>query len=557
MRLTAVALALLVLGAQERRPPPVVALRNATIAVDASTILERATIVLRGGFIEAVGTDVLPPPDAEVLDGGGLFVYPGFVDGWTPAGLGDTKRTPEDRQKAEATPVDFTKEALGGMEAANRKGLRPDFRAADRAAFAPADLAKHHRGGFTAAHVAAPEEYLGGAAALVALNGGPRRESVVRAHTGQAGAFRSYGDGYPSTAMGVLAHLRQALLDAQRHRSLATAYEKDPAGKARPPADPALEALWPLLDRKVPLFLEANTELEIERAVALAGEFKLDLVITGGQEAGLAVDLLKRSGVPAILSLKFPREPKKARPARTEPLKEGEYEDLPKPRKQYEDEKREWERRVRGAMTLNEAGVPFAFSTAGLPEPAGALKQVARLVAKGLPRDAAVRALTSGSAAILKAEPAYGKLAPKRPANVTVLTAPLGAMEARVRYIFADGLKFDYEPEGKAEGAPEIELGGLWTIKVEKSDAGPLEISVVLKQAGRELSGVVKSATFGEGAITFGRVGGKTFSFTAKITVDGEPSELEVRGSLREGAFKGTLSGPFGNDLSWTGRKPE
>ena len=557
MRLTAVALALLVFGAQERRPPPVVAIRNASISLDASTTLERATIVLRGGFIEAVGTEVTPPPDAEILDGANLHVYPGFVDGWTAAGLGDTKRTPEERKKAEATPVDFTKEALGGMESANRKGIRSEFQAADRAAFTEADLARHHRGGFSAAHVGAPEEYLGGAAALIALNGGPRRESVVRTHTGQAGAFRSYGDGYPSTAMGVLAHLRQAFLDAQRHRAIAAAYEKDPAGKPRPPSDPALEALWPLLDRRVPIFLEANTELEIERAVALAAEFKLDLVITGGQESGAAAPLLKKSGVSVILALKFPREPKKPRPPRTEPLKEGEYEELPKARKQFEDEKREWERRVRSAIALNEAGVPFAFSTAGLPEPASALKQVARLVAKGLPREAAVRALTSNAAAILKAEVAYGKLAPKRPANVTVLTAPLGTMEARVRYVFADGLKFAYEPEGKAEGPPEIDLSGLWTVKVEKSDAGPLEITLALKQKGRELSGAVKSASFGEGVITHGRVGGKTFSLAVKITVDGEAAELEIRGELKEGAFKGTLSGPFGDDLPWTGRKPE
>jgi len=557
MRLTTAALVLLAFGAQERRSPPTVAIRNATIVIDASTTLERATIVLRGGFIEAVGTDITPPPDAEVLDGANLHVYPGFVDGWTAAGLGDTKRTPEDRKKAEATPVDFTKDALGGMEEANRKGIRSDFQAADRAAFSEADLARHHKGGFSAVHVAAPEEYLGGAAALIALNGGPRRESVVRAQTGQAGAFRSYGDGYPTTVMGVLAHLRQALLDAQRHRALASAYEKDPAGRARPPSDPSLEALWPLLERRVPLFLEANTELEIERAVTLAAEFKLDLVITGGQESGAAAPLLKKAGVPVIVGLKFPREPKKPRPARTEPLKEGEYEELPKPRRQYEDEKREWERRVRSAIALNEAGVSFAFSTAGLSEPSVALKQVARLVAKGLPREAAVRALTSSPAAILKSDVAYGKLAAKRPANVTVLTAPLGSMEARVRYIFADGLKFAYEPDGKAEGPPEVELSGLWTLKVEKSDVGPLEISLALKQKGRELAGAVRSSAFGEGVITQGRVGGKSFTLGAKITVDGDPVELEIRGELKDGAFKGTLTGPFGENLPWTGRKPE
>src|SRR5690349_17615668 len=121
MRLLAMAFALLALLAQEKRTPPAVAIRNATIVLDATTTLERASIVLRGGFVEAVGAEVVLPPDAEILDGTGLYVYPGFLDGLTAAGLGETKRTPEERKKAEATPADFTAEALGGMETANRK----------------------------------------------------------------------------------------------------------------------------------------------------------------------------------------------------------------------------------------------------------------------------------------------------------------------------------------------------------------------------------------------------------------------------------------------------
>ena len=557
MRSLAMAFALLTLFAQEKRTPPVVAIRNATIVLDSATTLEKASIVLRGGFVEAVGVDVALPPDAEVLDGTGLYVYPGFLDGLTSAGLGETKRTPEERKKAEATPADFTAEVLGGMESANRKGIRPEFRAAETLVFGEEDLRKHHRGGFSAAHVAAQEEFLGGSAALVSLNGGTRREIIVRARTGMAGSFRTYGDGYPSVSMGFMAHLRQVFLDAQRLRELKVRYDKEPAGRPRPPADPSLESLWPLLDRQVPLFMEANTAGEIDRALALAAEYKLDLVITGGREAGLMSDRLKAAGVPAILSLKFPREPKRPAKPPAGPRKEGEPEEIPKPRRQYEDEKREWERRVRGAITLHEAGVPFAFSTAGLEDPSAALRQVAKLVSRGLPRDAALRALTSTPAAILCADGAYGKLAPGRPANVTVLTASLGAPDARARFIFADGLKFDLEPEAKGDPAPEIDLNGVWNLTVEKSDAGPLKISAALAQKGRDLSGVITASNFGDGAVTVGRVTGRTFTLFVRITVEGEATELEIRGELKEGAMEGKLSGPYGDDLPWKGRKPQ
>lgn len=555
MRLFAMAFALLALSAQERRPPPVVAIRNATIALDATTTVERATIVLRGGLIEAVGADILVPADAEVIDAAGLYVYPGFVDGLAAAGLGDTKRTPEERKKAEATPADFVADSLGGMETANRKGIRPEFRAADVVTFGEEELKKHHRGGFAAVHVAAAEEYLSGYAALVALNGGTRREILVGARTGIAGSFRTYGDGYPSTPMGIMAHLRQVLLDARRLRELAAAYDKDPKGRTRPPSDRSLESLWPALDREIPVFMEANTDLEIGRALTLAAEFKLDVVIAGGRESGLAADRLKAEGVKVILGLKFPREPKRPKKPDATPLKEGEYEEFPKPRKQYEDEKREWERRVRSAITLHEAGVPFAFSTSGLDEPATALKQIAKLVSRGLPRDAALRALTAAPAAILRAESAYGKLAAGRPANVTVLTAPLGSPEARARFVFADGRKFDLEPAGKAEADSEIDLNGVWTLTVDKSDAGPLTIKATLVQKGRELSGTLASASFTGGTITYGRVTGKSFSFSARIKVEGEDAELEVRGEKKDDAIEGKLSGPFGDGLAWKGRK--
>lgn len=544
-------------GIQETgsRKPGVFALRNATLSLDAATTIGKGTIVLRDGFIEAAGAETPIPADAEIIDATGLYIYPGFIDGLSSAGLGDTKRTPEERKKAEATPTDFVADSLGGMESANRKGIRPEFRAADVVTFGEDDIKKHQRGGFSAVHVAASEEYFGGSAALVSLNGGTRREIVVRPRTGIAGSFRTYGDGYPSTPMGVMAQLRQVLLDAQRLRVLVTAYEKEPEGRARPPSDRSLESLWPALDREIPVFMEANTELEIERALTLASEFKLDVVIAGGRESGLAAKRLKETGARVLLGLKFPLEPRRPKKAAPGPFKEGEVEELPKPRKRYDDERREWERRVRSAIALHEAGVPFAFSTSGLGEPSAAFKQIAKLVSRGLPREAAVRALTSAPASILRAEAAYGKLAPGRAGNVTVLTAPLGSPDARARFVFADGRKFDLDPAGKADAAADMDLNGVWTLTVEKSDAGPLTIKAALTQKDRELSGVLSSTSFGGGAITFGRVTGRSFSFSARVKVDGEDTELDVRGDKKDDAIEGKLSGPFGDDLSWKGKK--
>jgi hypothetical protein len=89
----------------------------------------------------------------------------------------------------------------------------------------------------------------------------------------------------------------------------------------------------------------------------------------------------------------------------------------------------------------------------------------------------------------------------------------------------------------------------------EHADAGPLTIQLVLAQKGRDLSGTLASAGQGEGTVTFGRVAGRGFAFSARVVIDGEPTELEIKGQSKDGALEGKLSGPFGDDVAWTGRK--
>lgn len=65
--------------------------------------------------------------------------------------------------------------------------------------------------------------------------------------------------------------------------------------------DARWEAMIPLLEGKIPLLVEANDQLQIESAVAFAAKEKLKLVIVGGYDALLCVDLLKKYDVPIIV----------------------------------------------------------------------------------------------------------------------------------------------------------------------------------------------------------------------------------------------------------------
>ncbi len=63
------------------------AIRGAKVVPVGSTPMENATVVVSRGVITAIGTNVTIPADAWVIEGKGLIVYPGLIDGFTDVGM--------------------------------------------------------------------------------------------------------------------------------------------------------------------------------------------------------------------------------------------------------------------------------------------------------------------------------------------------------------------------------------------------------------------------------------------------------------------------------------
>src|ERR1041384_6258259 len=76
------------------------AITNARIVTVSGPIIERGTVVVRNGLIAAVGADVSAPPDARVIDGTGLTVYPGLIDSYTNLALPEASPAPSPRARA-------------------------------------------------------------------------------------------------------------------------------------------------------------------------------------------------------------------------------------------------------------------------------------------------------------------------------------------------------------------------------------------------------------------------------------------------------------------------
>src|SRR6185437_2923241 len=85
--------------------PSAIAIKDARVVTVSGEDLPKATVLLRGGLIQDVGAGLPIPQDAWVIDGAGLTVYPGFIDGLSHWGLAPVTnpapvvhaRGPEDR----------------------------------------------------------------------------------------------------------------------------------------------------------------------------------------------------------------------------------------------------------------------------------------------------------------------------------------------------------------------------------------------------------------------------------------------------------------------------
>ncbi len=67
------------------------AFTNATIFTNYNTTVEDATLLIRDGKIEAVGTSVNVPSGYTTVDLGGKYIYPSFIDIYTTYGVPEPK----------------------------------------------------------------------------------------------------------------------------------------------------------------------------------------------------------------------------------------------------------------------------------------------------------------------------------------------------------------------------------------------------------------------------------------------------------------------------------
>ncbi len=384
----------------------VFALTNARVVTVTGGTLERGTVVIRGGTIEAVGAAVAVPADAEVIDCTGLTVYPGLIDSGSGLGLtevGSLSETRDGDDIGEIIPHFRALTAVNPNSVAipvtRVEGVTTVLTQPGGGLF-PGTAALVNLYGYT------PEQMLVGDAQMVVLE---------FPQTGRRGSFdRRTDEDIEKAATKALAKLNDTWDAALLHARIDSAYRAQPEqGRARPYV-PAMDALAQVVRGERKLMIEVNSARDIRKALEWieSRNLKGNVVLSGVLEGWRVAGEIAAAGVPVL-----------AGPVLTIPTRSSDRYD-----KAYAN-----------PGLLAAAGVQVAIrsgeteNTRNLPFHAGFA------VAYGMDREAALRAVTIEPARIFGVADQVGSLEAGKMANVIVTTGDPFETRTQVRHVFING----------------------------------------------------------------------------------------------------------------------
>lgn len=386
-----------------------VAITNATIVTVSGETIENGTLIIAGDKIHDLGQNVSIPAGMEVIDATGLFVYPGMIDCATGLGLYEVG--------AVAATVDARE--MGTYNAHIQASV------AINAYTVHIPLTRVN--GITAALVVPGGGVITGQSALINLNGWTPAEMIVKAPAAIHVEFprlpredgrRRRGQQQETGAKGKertekqIGELIQVFHNAKRYADTWDAYKAAPKAPA-PATDLMLEAMVPVIKGELPVIISVDVEKDIANAIEFVDSMKVKAIFAGVNQGWKVAPLLAKKKIPVIVGSVL-RSPGSKDP---------------------------YDANYANAAALHKAGVKLAFMTQSAPDVRSLPYHAGTAAAFGLPKEAALKALTINAAEILGAGDLMGSLEKGKLANVIITDGDPLEMRTNVKQVFIAGEK--------------------------------------------------------------------------------------------------------------------
>jgi hypothetical protein len=549
--------------------PPYFAIKGARIVPVSGPVIASGTIVIAKGVIQAVGANVTIPPEARVIDGTGLTIYPGLIDAGTDVGLGAPVVAAAGAGGRGGGGGGGGRGAAGAnvplsMGPEDRPATTPWDYAADMVKTDDARIATWRGGGFTTGLVLPRNGFFPGQGAIVDFGEGERADAMVVktpvtlpiSLNGGRGEYQ----GFPSALMGEVSYVRQVFIDAQWYADAQKAYEAQPNGNQRPRYDRTDAVIAHVLADKQLVLWPGNTDVDIMRALRLAPTLGARWALTGAQQGYEVADAIAAAKVPVFININWPAAGQGGGGGRGGGGGFGGGGD-------QGDTLRTLRFRDRAPSTpakLNALGVKFAFSSEGTGTPKDVLRNVAKSITAGLPADVALRALTLGAAEILGVADRIGSIEPGKIANLVVTDGDIFADATNVKWIFVDGKMYAPPPAveapaggrgGGGRGAPGgVDISGTWTLTYSVQGTTQESTAALTMAADGSITGTM-SSQMGTVPISRGHMNGNQFTLSISVPMNGDTMQIDMSGTVNGNSLSGSMS-VMGQALDFTGRRP-
>jgi len=388
-----------------------IAIVGATVHTVSGGNIENGVVVIENGRIAAAGgPNTQIPSSATRVDASGKHLYPGMIASDSQLGLTEIGSVDEGSDVRE----------MGDFNA----NIRAEVAVNGEAAAIPVSRAN----GITHALTRPGGGLVMGTSALLRLDGWTWEQLTAvaptalhisfpsyRAGGGRRGGFgRGGGGNVAERADEQLARIEAQLEEV---RGYAKAKEAEAAGGPRYPRDPRLEAMVPVINGDVPVFLHTTGVATIRRAVAWGAEQGFRIVLVDSGDAWRVGEFLAEQNVPVIVTSIL------SMPMRNDDGYDGAYS---------------------RAAKLHAAGVQFAigFGDGGpnlrnLPYHAGVAAGF------GLPKEEALKSVTLYPAQILGVDGDLGSIEVGKSASLVLTDGDILEVRTNVLAEWVDGRPVD------------------------------------------------------------------------------------------------------------------
>jgi imidazolonepropionase-like amidohydrolase len=389
--------------------------------------MENVSVLVQDGKIADIGAKIVPPKGMKIVEGKGLRAYPGMIDSGTELGLSEVSA---ERVSVDTGELGEFMPQLRALVAVNPESEHfPVVRVNGITSVMsfPASGGRGGRGGGSS-------QIIAGQAALIHMAGWTWEDMEINRSAalhilfpsvsgGGRGNFAAdfpeelAGPGGPQTYAERKRAYDQQIQKLNDFFDAARQYQKERTNNAPGfKRDLKMEAMIPVLERKVPVAVTAQRERSIRDAIAFADKQHVRIILLQPREVLKVAADLKAKNIPVIL---------------------GRTEALP------DNEDAAYDQAESTPGEVFKAGVKFAFATFNNEFVRNLPYNAARAVAYGLPADEALKAVTINAAEIWGASDKIGSIEKGKWADLMITNGdPLEAPTA-IKHLYVKGQEID------------------------------------------------------------------------------------------------------------------